>query len=206
MSVLKATKTRKVKLADLVPYADNPRRIPPEAVAAVKSSIEKYGYRQPIVVDRSNVVVVGHTRLAALLELGVETAEVMVSSLPEEKLREYRVVDNRVGELGQWDHSALVVELREFDSTLLADFFPDVDLEIDSVTKAVADVTEQQVADAVKHVSSVPERKETLLTSVVCPACFEPFQVGTASLPGLTRLDLEALAAAATAADDGRAE
>ena len=61
------------KLDSIAPYEGNPRRIPGAAVDAVAASIERYGFRQPIVVDAEGVVIAGHTRLQAARKLGLET-------------------------------------------------------------------------------------------------------------------------------------
>jgi hypothetical protein len=192
MSALNVPETVTLPIDEVKPYWRNPRRIPPEAVTAVRESIERYGYQQPIVVDSSHVIVVGHTRLAALKEMGATEVEVYVTDLPEDKVREYRLVDNRTSELSQWDHSALVMELREWETGLLEQFFPDVDLEISVVDDAP--VTETAIDEAVADVLRVKEAPVIRTTEVVCPACFHTFEVRTDSLPGLSRDDMEASA------------
>jgi len=185
---------------DIKPYFRNPRRIGEDAIAAVAESIERYGYQQPIVVDADNVIVVGHTRHLALQKLGYTEVAVYVTDLPAEKAKEYRLVDNRTAELSSWDYGALVMELREFETSLLESFFPDVDLEIGQVDSAV---TQQQIDDASAKVARVTEANPTAThtTTVVCPACFHEFPVRTRSLPGLSHEDLDELAYA-----DGQAE
>lgn len=180
-----------VPLAQIRPYWRNPRRIPPEAVAAVRSSIERYGYAQPIVVDSDLVIVVGHTRYAALVEMGVEQVAVYVTDLPPDKVKEYRLVDNRTSEMTDWDHGALVVELREMELALIEQYFPDVKDEVTSITEALA--TEEDVARATQDVLTtlVREPAPVPMTTVVCPACFHQFEVRTATLPGLSQEDLE---------------
>jgi hypothetical protein len=189
-------------IGEIRPYPRNPRRIPPEAVDAVAESIRRYGYQQPIVVDRDHVVIVGHTRLAALAQLGWTEVPVYVSDLPEERAREYRLVDNRTGELTAWDYNALVLELREFESSLLESFFPDVDLEIGQVTDAV---TEADVTDASLAITRVNPGSAAVahMTAVECPSCANHFEVRTASLPGVTDELLELLLLRAS---DGEAE
>ena len=59
----------KLKLADLIPYENNPRKND-DAVPYVAESIEQCGYITPIVVDENNVILAGHTRLKALLKIG----------------------------------------------------------------------------------------------------------------------------------------
>ena len=67
---------KSMDLASLVPYERNPRKRPKEAVAAVAASLKKFGWQQPIVADTKNVIAVGHTRHAAALSLGWESARV----------------------------------------------------------------------------------------------------------------------------------
>ncbi|MFK7882888.1 MAG: ParB N-terminal domain-containing protein, partial [Phycisphaerales bacterium] len=95
---------------DLVHYPDNPRDND-AAVAAVAESIERFGFRQPIVVDKDSVVVVGHTRLKAALKLGIKWVPVHVADLTEEQARAYRLADNRTGAIATWDAGLLQSEL-----------------------------------------------------------------------------------------------
>ena len=57
-------------LADLTPYPKNPRHITPAAVNAVAESLQQFGWQQPIVIDPKKVIVAGHTRCQAALQLG----------------------------------------------------------------------------------------------------------------------------------------
>ena len=98
-----------VDLVSLVPYERNPRKRPKEAVAAVAASLKKFGWQQPIVVDSKNVIVVGHTRHAAALQLGLTSAPVKVIS--DDQAAAYRLVDNRSGEFTAWDDDLLRAEL-----------------------------------------------------------------------------------------------
>lgn len=172
-------------IGDIKPYFRNPRRIPQEAVDKVAASIERFGYVQPIVVDTEHVIIVGHTRLQALQKLGWTTVPVYVSDLPPEKAKEYLLVDNRTGEMSSWDHDALVTELREFETALVSEFFPDMDMEIGQIEDAVND---QDVLDAANRVAKVAEGDPMAghTTEVVCPSCAEHFPVRTRSLPGVT--------------------
>ena len=105
----------------VTPYAGNPRRIPAAAVRAVAQSIERYGFRQPIVVDAEGVVIVGHTRLQAALKLGLDTVPVHVADLTPEQAAAYRLGDNRTGELAEWDDQALAAELSALAASASAD-------------------------------------------------------------------------------------
>lgn len=100
---------------DLVPYHNNPRKNK-EAVDVVASSIREYGFKQPIVVDKDNIIIVGHTRYYASLKLKLDSVPVIVASdLTPEQAKAYRLVDNRTGEYAEWDMEALESELKQLE-------------------------------------------------------------------------------------------
>lgn len=99
------------KLSEIRPYERNPRKNE-RAVAKVAESIRQFGFRQPIVVDSDGVIVVGHTRYMAALQLGLEEVPVhVVTDLTPEQLRAYRIADNKTGSLASWDYEVLRLEL-----------------------------------------------------------------------------------------------
>lgn len=178
---------------EIIPYWRNPRKIPQVAVDAVAESIERYGYHQPIVVDSDKVIIVGHTRHAALKQLGITEVQVYVADLPEAKAREYRLVDNRTSEMSVWDRDALMSELQGWEQDLINSFFPEIDLEVKAIQ--ATDVTADDVEKATKKALAVKTPDPLLTTEVVCPSCFHTFQVRTDSLPGLSGADLDTLQA-----------
>ena len=99
------------KLETIRPYPNNPRRND-EAVQAVAASIREFGWKQPIVVDRDGVIIVGHTRYKAAQELGLEKVPVLVADdLTEEQARAYRLADNKVAEFSFFDTEKLTAEI-----------------------------------------------------------------------------------------------
>ena len=99
----------------IAPYARNARIISDAAVAKVAASLKEYGWRQPIVVDESGVIIAGHTRLQAAQRLGMNQVPVHVASgLSEQQVKAYRLADNRTGQESQWDNELLALELQEF--------------------------------------------------------------------------------------------
>src|ERR1019366_3183489 len=96
-----------------VPYARNPRKIPQSAVDKVAASIKAFGWRQPIVVDKAGVIVVGHTRLLAARKLGLVEVPVHIADLTEAQARAYRLADNRANEEASWDDELLRIELSD---------------------------------------------------------------------------------------------
>lgn len=104
-------------LAKILPYPGNARKISAKAVAKVAESIKNFGWRQPIVVDKKGVVVVGHARLLAAKELKLKAAPVHVASeLTPQQIRLYRLADNRSHDEAKWDEALLGVELAELMS------------------------------------------------------------------------------------------
>ena len=59
-----------IKISDLKPYANNPRHNE-AAVDAVAASIQNFGFKVPVVIDKDNVIVAGHTRVKAAQKLGL---------------------------------------------------------------------------------------------------------------------------------------
>src|SRR4051794_5352944 len=93
------------------PYENNPRHND-EAVEAVAASIQAFGFRQPLVVDEEGVIVVGHTRYKAALQLGLTEVPVHVAvGLSPAQARAYRLADNQTNQLSYWDDDKLPLEL-----------------------------------------------------------------------------------------------
>ena len=100
-------------IGDVVPYEKNPR-LNDQAVDAVAGSIREFGFKVPIVVDSKGVVVSGHTRLKAAKALGLAEVPVIVADdLDDTKIKAFRLADNKVAELADWDESLLIKELEE---------------------------------------------------------------------------------------------
>lgn len=100
-------------LSSITPYARNPRKNA-AAVATVKASLKEYGWQQPIVVDPEGVIIVGHTRYAAALELGWKDAPVHVAGdLTPAQIKAYRLMDNKSHERAEWDMELLALELED---------------------------------------------------------------------------------------------
>lgn len=114
---------------DIKPYKNNPR-FNDNAVEYVKNSIKKYKYTQPIIVDKDNVVIAGHTRLKALKELGYTKVEVIRrEDLTPEEAKELRLVDNKTSEYAEWDIEKLAEELEDIDIDMTEFGVEDVDIE-----------------------------------------------------------------------------
>lgn len=108
-----------VKVKDLKLNDRNPRKND-AAVDVVAKSIDKYGFKNPCIIDKDNVVWCGNTRLKAARRLGIEEVPcIVVDDLTEEQIREYALLDNKTNEIAEWDYDLLAEELQELD---LVDF------------------------------------------------------------------------------------
>ena len=104
------------RLAEITPYEKNPR-INDAAVDTVAKSIQAFGWRQPIVVDKDGVIVVGHTRWKAAQKLGMAEVPVHVAlDLTPEAAKGYRIADNKSADIADWDVELLPIELKELEA------------------------------------------------------------------------------------------
>ena len=118
-------KVTTLPLDKIIPYARNPRKNA-GAVATVKASLQEFGWQQPIVIDEKNVILAGHTRYLAALELGWTDAPVHVANnLTPAQAKAYRLMDNKSHERAEWDRELLALEIddlkeMEFDLEKIA--------------------------------------------------------------------------------------
>lgn len=107
---------------ELVEYWNNPRNND-DAVEKVAESIKEFGFKVPIIIDKNNVIVAGHTRLKASLLLGLKTVPCIIAEdLTDEQIKAFRLVDNKVAELAEWDFGKLEEE-KEKLSTIELELF-----------------------------------------------------------------------------------
>ena len=101
-----------LEIDKIVPYARNPRKN--QDIDKVASSIKEYGFQQPLVLDKDNIIIVGHTRFSAAKKLGLKKIPCLIADkLTESQVKAYRIADNRVAEESKWDNELLNLELIE---------------------------------------------------------------------------------------------
>lgn len=107
------------KVTDLVPYENN-ARINDGAVDAVANSIKEFGIKNPIIIDRDNVIVCGHTRIKACEKLGIEKVPCVVADdLTDEQIKAFRIADNSTAQIAEWDLEKLQAELENIDMDMV---------------------------------------------------------------------------------------
>ena len=109
---MKTLQIQELPITELKPYENNPRNND-NAVASVANSIKTFGFKVPIIVDKNNVIVCGHTRYRAAQKLKLDSVPCIVADLTPEKIKAFRLADNKVAELASWDNALLAVEIDE---------------------------------------------------------------------------------------------
>ena len=140
------------------PYEKNPRKNA-EAVKYVKASIEKFGFKQPIIVDSNRVIIAGHTRLEAAKSLGMaEVPCIVADDLTDAQVKALRLADNKVAEFSEWEMNLLgeeLGELAEISDIDMGDFgfdlseFNNIGLD-DEETEVVEDEVQEEVEPVCK--------------------------------------------------------
>jgi hypothetical protein len=176
-----STEVRTIPLTKLKPYWRNPRNNI-KAIQVVKRSIELYGYNQYIVVDKKLVIVAGHTRYKALMELGYDEAEVIVAlDMPDQKAKEYRIADNKTNEFAEWNED-LKIELREIeDLGIMQEFFSENLQDLIQKTVWANDIKTTELEGVQESLDNKftdsAINDETTLAEVTCPECFNKFYI-----------------------------
>lgn len=152
---------------ELTPYEKNAKKHPEEQVEHIANSIREFGFRQPVVVDKNNVVVIGHGRLLAAQRLGLESVPcIYADDLTDEQIKALRLADNKTNESG-WDFAALEEELNDLEAAFdMADFGFDLGDEGPAGNEYSA---EGGPADEAPE--SFKEYGEDMPTKYVCPKC-----------------------------------
>ena len=159
---------KQVGIKEIFPYAKNPRKND-TAVDAVAKSIEEFGFRQPIVVDKDMVIICGHTRWKAAKKLKLKTIPIHIAAeLTDEQARAYRLADNKTNELAEWDINLLNDELVGLEDFEMGGFgFEGLGLggdgsavEEDKYTKKV-DVPQYEITGEKPEIKDLFDRKKT---------------------------------------------
>ena len=121
---------KSIETNKILPYINNPRKN--LNIDKVASSIKEFGFQQPIVIDKNNTIIVGHTRFEAAKKLGLKEVPVQIADLTETQAKAYRIADNRLNEDASWDTKLLNLEFndllsKEFDLDLLGFTTDEVD-------------------------------------------------------------------------------
>lgn len=194
-------KIESIEIVNIIPYWNNARDNS-EAIEKVKESIERFGFNQPIVIDKSNEIIAGHTRYYAMLGLGKTHIPCFRIDLPEDKARQYRIADNKTSEFAKWDMDKLIRELNTLDNPLeMQGFFfeglnelmgiVDIEFQAPSGDMVPEEVTESDFQEEMRHQNNANakfdekikreekalEQDKTEYLEISCPHCGEIIRV-----------------------------
>ena len=103
-----------VNIEDLKEYKDNPR-LNDLAVEPVVKSIEAFGFNNPILIDKDNNIVAGHTRLEAAKRLLIKEVPVIKLDLTEAQFKAFNIADNKTAQFADWDNMKLLILLQQLE-------------------------------------------------------------------------------------------
>lgn len=120
-----------ISVSEIIPYARN-ARINDQAVSSVAASIKEFGFQNPIIIDNDNIIIAGHTRHKAALQLGLSTAPCLrASDLSDSQVKAYRLLDNKLAEKSEWNLEMLQLEIADLPDFDFKSF--DVDWSFESL-------------------------------------------------------------------------
>ncbi|NOW86766.1 DNA modification methylase [Clostridium beijerinckii] len=104
-----------MSIETLIPYINNPRKNE-KAINMVAGSIKEFGFKNPIIVDKDNIIVAGHTRYEASKKLDLKEVPIIkADDLTEKQIKAFRIADNKTAEFAEWDMNLLAIELEGLD-------------------------------------------------------------------------------------------
>ena len=164
------------RIEEIIPYENN-ARINDKAIEALVKAIPVIGFNVPLVLDKNNVIVKGHSRYEALKRLDVELVPCIIIDGSEADIAEERLLDNKLSELATWDDEKLKYELREIQIDL-GKFEIQLPQIRGEAVQTGQDVTPEQVARAAHDLTGagrqVSSEKKSLV-EIHCPHCGEDF-------------------------------
>lgn len=156
-----------INISDLIPYVNNPRDND-GAVDRVASSIQEFGFKQPILIDKEKVIITGHTRLLAAKKLGLNKVPVIIiNDLSPAQVKALRIADNRVSQFSTWKKDLLGIEIEALK---------ELDFEID-----LTGFTDDELQTMLSHpefdaVASDETDRLDEMKKVICPKCHHEFE------------------------------
>ena len=126
------TMLQHLSIDTLIPYDRNNKIHTEEQVKKIAKSIKELWFRAPILVDENFVILAGHGRLAAAKKLKLkEVPVIQYTDLTEEQKKKYRLLDNRLADLSDYDLENLRLELQELNDEWMNDLFSEFDLKLE---------------------------------------------------------------------------
>lgn len=177
-------------ITDLTEAAANSRLHTPEQVSQIAASIKEFGWTIPVLVDEHGVLIAGHARVRAGLELGITEVPVMVAEgWSDAKKEAYQIADNRLAENSTWDQDILTAQFKriasvDFNMDVLGFDWDELDLNAGfdpnlAPTTGKTNVTGDDITKTKQNLEGQFSVGGTVKQSyeVTCPHCGSDFEV-----------------------------
>jgi len=131
-----------VGITRLRPYQGNARVHAKKQIRQIATSIEKFGFTNPVLISDDDEIIAGHGRVEAARLLGMESVPTLrLSHLNAAQRRAYVIADNKLALNAGWDREVLAIELQalvdlEFDIEVTGFSLAEVDVLLDEAREA----------------------------------------------------------------------
>jgi len=179
---------KQINVKLIKPYWNNPR-INDKTIKPLQEAIKKFGFLVPIVLDKDNVIISGHTRYKAASELvgkvktNPKLVEINAGNIPciyaegltDKQKKEFRISDNKISELSHWDTKLLESEIKAIGGA--------IGFSLDELNKLVGagvkfdSYTKEDITKAEKDLNAAFQKLKGNLVEVTCPHCGEDFEI-----------------------------
>lgn len=180
-------KIDEINVNDIKPYEKNAKKHPDEQIGRIANSIKAFGFKQPLVIDKDNVLVIGHGRLEAAKRLGFDTVPcVRADDLTEDQIKALRLADNKTNE-SDWDFDFLNIELDDITDIDMSQFGFDLDIDTEDDTE----ITEDEAPDDVETRTKLGDVWELGEHRLICGDCTDIAVIDTLMGGGGGRLIID---------------
>ena len=157
-------KIENIPISEIIPFKNNPRKND-QAVEIVMKSIKEFGFRNPIILDKDNIIIAGHTRLKAAQKLELKEVPVLwANDLTPAQVKAFRIMDNKSNEFSNWDMDLLKLEMQDLDK-----------LEFNTELTGFSHPEIGNILDEKEHIDTEKVDKLGSLI-VICPKCKHKFE------------------------------
>jgi ParB-like chromosome segregation protein Spo0J len=163
-------KIKTIKVKKLIPYENNAKVHTEEQIQKIVKSIKQYGYKQLILVDKKNVIIAGHGRHAALMEIDPEMdiEVIRADDLTPEQVKKLRIADNKVVS-EEYDMGLLNQEIKEIYTD-----YENIEIILEELFIPAYEIDIMSFEDEREEGEETPKEKEfsgPVDTEHKCPRC-----------------------------------
>ncbi len=157
-----------LKTSNLIPYARNNKIHSETQIKKIASSIKEFGWKQPVVVDSGNEIIIGHGRVLAAELLKMEEVPCIIADdLSKQQIKALRISDNKLSDISEWNKEFLSLELEELSEVFDMTNFGFEDYELSE--------TDIDLGDFFEETESQESEQES--KKITCPHCGEEVEI-----------------------------